>query len=241
MATRPPLTFDELADVIRRSAGVHIDSAELSTRAMVKFIDLEIDSLGMLGVVNVLEKSGVLLHADAHELTTPAELLAHFNAQLTELDAPAHTESSILIDAPFDLVWTVTNDVPSWPQLFSEYAAAEVLERDGDSVTFRLTMYPDENGKVWSWVSQRTMDRAAGRVEAHRVETGPFEFMHIRWTYEQQPNGVLLRWVQDFRMKPTAPIDTPAMAERINTNSAVQLELIRSKVEQLAKDVVPAD
>ena len=40
-----------------------------------------------------------------------------------------HTDNAIVIDAPMDLVWEMTNDVPAWPQLFSEYAAAEILER----------------------------------------------------------------------------------------------------------------
>jgi aromatase len=59
-----------------------------------------------------------------------------------------HTENSITIDAPLDLVWDVTNDIENWPQLFSEYASLEVLSRDGDTTKFRLTMHPDENGKV---------------------------------------------------------------------------------------------
>ncbi|MGH3264113.1 MAG: SRPBCC family protein, partial [Trebonia sp.] len=108
-----------------------------------------------------------------------------------------HTEQSIVIDAPFQLVWDMTNDVPSWPDLYSEYAAAAVLQREGDTVTFRLTMHPDENGTVWSWVSQRTMDRAARKVFAHRVETGPFEYMNIYWAYADEPGGgTRMTWIQ---------------------------------------------
>ena len=63
---------------------------------------------------------------------------------------PGHTENEISIKAPVNLVWDMTNDLERWPQLFSEYAAVEVLSREGDRTTFRLTMHPDENGKVWS-------------------------------------------------------------------------------------------
>lgn len=146
----------------------------------------------------------------------------------------AHTENEIVIDAPMELVWTMTNDVAQWPGLFSEYAAAEILDRRGPTVRFRLTTYPDEQGRVWSWVSDRTPDPVTRTVTAQRVETGPFEFMHIRWEYEQLPAGVRMRWVQDFRMKPTAPLDDEGMAARINANSAVQLALIKRKVEQAA-------
>jgi len=35
-------------------------------------------------------------------------------------------------------------------------------------------------------------------------------------------------------MKPTAPIDDPAMTERLNTNTAVQMDLIKKKIEAAA-------
>lgn len=145
-----------------------------------------------------------------------------------------HTENEIVIDAPMDLVWKMTNDVPGWPELFSEYAEAEVLAREGETIRFRLTMHPDEEGRVWSWVSERTPDPAARTVSAHRVETGPFEYMRIHWDYAEVPGGVRMRWVQDFAMKPSAPVDDAGMTARINKNSAVQLGRIKSLVEAAA-------
>jgi aromatase len=79
-------------------------------------------------------------------------------------------------------VWTVTNNVAAWPWLFSEYAAAEVLETAENYVKFRLTTHP-EDGRSWSWVSERTADPTNHVVVARRVETGPFEYMNIRWEY----------------------------------------------------------
>ncbi|MFF6996458.1 SRPBCC family protein [Streptomyces sp. NPDC008313] len=147
-----------------------------------------------------------------------------------------HTDNSVTIDAPLDLVWDITNDIENWPRLFSEYASLEVLSRDGDSTTFRLTMHPDDNGKVWSWVSERTMDRDALTVRARRVETGPFAHMDIRWEYAETPDGTLMRWVQDFAMKPDAPVDDDWMTDNINRNSRTQMALIRDRIEQLARD-----
>ena len=152
----------------------------------------------------------------------------------TAAEPVGHVDNSILIRAGFDLVWDVTNEIERWPELFTEYAGVEVISRTGDTVRFRLAMHPDENGKVWSWVSERAMDRAHGRVLARRVEPGPFEFMDIEWTYTPEGDGTRMRWIQDFRMRPDAPIDTAAMAERINTNTAIQMDAIRRKVEQLA-------
>ncbi|WP_371477645.1 SRPBCC family protein [Kitasatospora sp. NBC_00315] len=145
-----------------------------------------------------------------------------------------HTDNEIVIAAPLDLVWEITNDLENWPQLFSEYASVEVLQREGQSTTFRLTMHPDENGQIWSWVSERTTDRPSLTVKARRVEPGPFEFMDIRWEYAEDPGGTRMRWIQDFAMKPTAPVDDNGMTNHINRNSRVQMELIREKVEKRA-------
>ncbi len=145
----------------------------------------------------------------------------------------ARTENEVVIDAPLDVTWAATNDVETWPGLFTEYAKAEVLEREGERVRFRLTMHPDENGTVWSWVSERTTDPATHTVKARRVEPGPFEFMNIEWFYEPTETGTLMRWVQEFHMRPEAPVDDDQMTERINTNTALQMAIIKQKVEAL--------
>ncbi|MBQ0864875.1 SRPBCC family protein [Streptomyces smyrnaeus] len=150
-----------------------------------------------------------------------------------------HTDNSIVIDAPLELVWEMTNDLDSWPRLFSEYASVEVLEdKDGDSgreILFRLTMHPDEDGNAWSWVSKRIPDPKTRQVRAHRVETGPFEYMNIYWEYLPEGDGTKMRWVQDFHMKEAAPVTDEGMTEHLNRNTAIQMKLIKEKVEAAAK------
>jgi aromatase len=147
-----------------------------------------------------------------------------------------HTDNSVVINAPMDLVWDMTNDVESWPQLFSEYAAAEILGRDGDTITFRLTMHPDDQGRVWTWVSQRTPDPSARRVRAHRLEAGAFKWMNLQWEYVQTDEGVRMRWVQDFEMRPDAHTDDEGMAEHLNRTSHTQMARIKEIVEKGAAD-----
>ncbi|MEU8523371.1 SRPBCC family protein [Streptomyces sp. NBC_01216] len=143
-------------------------------------------------------------------------------------------DNSIVIAAPMDLVWDMTNDVESWPELFSEYAAAEILERDGATLRFRLTLRPDENGQVWSWVSERTPDPATRTVRARRIETGPFEFMDLYWSYEQTEAGVEMCWRQEFTVHPGLPFGDVEMAERLNTNTRREMARIKGLVEQAA-------
>lgn len=148
----------------------------------------------------------------------------------------ARTENEIVISAPFDLVWDMTNDVESWPTLFSEYAKAEVLERDGDTVRFRLTTHPEEDGTVWSWVSERTADRGSRSVRARRIETGPLlEHMDIFWDYGDAPDGVRMRWVQEFALKPAAPVDEAGAIDFLNRETKVQMARIKQVIEAAAR------
>jgi aromatase len=55
--------------------------------------------------------------------------------------------------------------------------------------------------------------------------------MHIRWTYDEVDDGVLMRWVQEFEMRPDAPVDDAAMADNLNTNTPIQMAVIKAKLE----------
>lgn len=223
-----PLTA-EITDILVANCGLDADAAARAPAASLE--ELGMDSLALLELSAVVaDRWQVQIPEQAGQLSIAgvAELVAR------QADQPGHTENSVLIAAPLPLVWDVTNDVANWPQLFTEYARADILHRDGDTVRFRLTMHPDENGTVWSWVSERTADPVTRQVDARRVETGPFEYMRIHWRYAEEPGGTRMTWVQDFAMKPTAPVDDAGMTDRINANSAVQLAVIREKIERLA-------
>jgi aromatase len=146
---------------------------------------------------------------------------------------PAHTDNEVVINAPLDVVWEKMNDVENWPDLFSEYAKAEVLEREGNTMRFRLTTHPDPeyDGQVWTWVSERTVDPETHSVKAYRIETGPFDHMNIEWYFEPVDDGTKMRWVQDFSMKPTAPADDEQAQEYINRNTREQMNVIKERLE----------
>jgi aromatase len=149
------------------------------------------------------------------------------------------TQNEVVITAPMDLVWRMTNDVESWPTLFTEYASAEILEQAGNRVRFRLTTHPEDDGKAWSWVSERIADPALRTVTARRIETGPLlESMNIRWEYEDasgpQGEAVRLRWIQEFQMRPDAPVDDHGAEAHLNRQTAVEMAHIKEVVERAA-------
>jgi aromatase len=145
----------------------------------------------------------------------------------------AHTDNSVVIDRPIDEVWQRMNDLENWTNLFTEYASVEVIEREGETVKFRLTTHPDpeNDGQVWSWVSERTMYPDEYRTKSHRIETGPFEYMNIDWYFEPENGGTKMRWVQDFTMKPTAPANDEQATDYLNRNTAVQMQAIKERLE----------
>ncbi|GAB2669889.1 SRPBCC family protein [Saccharopolyspora gloriosae] len=146
----------------------------------------------------------------------------------------ARTDNSVTVRAPLPLVWDMTNDVESWPELFAEYARSEVLRRDGDTIDFRLTTRPDAEGRSWSWVSRRVLDVHGRTVRARRLETGPFERMDLHWTYQEVEAGTVLRWVQEFTMRADAPFDDAAMTARINAMTRTNMDRIKAVIEKAA-------
>ncbi|MEU8261854.1 SRPBCC family protein [Micromonospora sp. NPDC048999] len=219
----------EITDILVTRCGLDAETAARTPAASLA--ELGMDSLALLELSAVVaDRWRVRIPEQAGQLSIAgvADLVARW------VDPPGHTENAIDIAAPLSLVWEVTNDVARWPELFTEYAAVEILDRAGDTVRFRLTMHPDENGVAWSWVSERTADPATRQVHAHRVETGPFEYMHIHWCYDEFAGGTRMSWVQDFAMKPEAPVNNAGMTDRINANSKVQLAVIKERIERRA-------
>ena len=149
----------------------------------------------------------------------------------------AHTDNEIVINAPLEFVWERMNDVENWPNLFTEYAKVEVIEREGNTIKMRFTTHPDPeyNNQVWSWVSERTMFPDTYTTKSTRIETGPFEFMNIDWYFERVDGGTKMRWVQDFSMKPEAPANDEQAEDYMNRNTKTQMSAIKERLEQAAQ------
>jgi len=144
-----------------------------------------------------------------------------------------HTDNAVVIDKPIEEVWQRMNDLENWTNLFTEYSSVEILEREGNTVKFRLTTHPDPDyeGQVWSWVSERTMDPENYTTKSHRIETGPFEYMNIEWYFEPADGGTKMRWIQDFSMKESAPANDEQAEEYLNKNTAEQMKAIKERLE----------
>ncbi|MET7517980.1 acyl carrier protein [Streptomyces sp. NPDC005480] len=77
------LTFDELARLMKKAAGVTVDPHQLEESPDSPFDAVGLDSLGLLGIVGELEnRSGQPLPPDSERCKTPREFLDLVNSTL---------------------------------------------------------------------------------------------------------------------------------------------------------------
>ena len=141
-----------------------------------------------------------------------------------------HTRNSIVINASYDQVFDTSNFIERWTELFGqEYAKADVLARNGNEITFRLT---DQDGK--SWVSKRWLFKDLKFAYAARWEPMfPFKYMKIIWLYTETPDGILMTWIQDFEMDPGFTKFTAEQIEGfINKHSQDNMKIFKQVIEK---------
>ena len=143
-----------------------------------------------------------------------------------------HTSNSIIINAPYDLVFDISNDIPRWTELFgTEYKKAEVVKKEADKITFRLT---DDEDK--SWQSWRLLLKDKNLAYAEREDPKfPFKYMKIIWLYTQKPEGIELSWIQHFEMDEKAKFNDTQVEGFINGHSKDNLKIFKEVIEKEAK------
>jgi aromatase len=156
-----------------------------------------------------------------------------------------HTCNSIIINAPYDLVFEISNDIPRWTELFgSEYKKAEIVKKEDNKITFRLT---DDEDK--SWISWRLLFKDKFFTYSERQEPKfPFKYMKIVWLYTPKPDGVALvtgsqttglcpvelTWIQHFEMDEKAKFNDEQVEGFINKHSKDNLLIFKKVIEKAA-------
>ncbi len=142
-----------------------------------------------------------------------------------------HTCNSIIINAPYDLVFDISNDIPRWTELFGgEYKKAEIVEKKGNLLTFRLT---DDEEK--SWVSWRLLFKDEYFTYSQRHDPlFPFKYMKIIWLYTLKPEGTEMTWIQHFEMDEKAKFNDQQVEGFINKHSQDNLKIFKELIEKEA-------
>jgi len=143
-----------------------------------------------------------------------------------------HTCNSIIINAPYDLVFDISNDITRWTELFgNEYKKAEVVKIEANKIIFRLT---DEDDK--SWQSWRLLFKDKYFAYAQREEPKfPFKYMKIIWLYTPKTEGVEMVWIQHFEMDAKAKFNDSQIEGFINEGSQQNLKIFKEIIEKESK------
>ena len=144
-----------------------------------------------------------------------------------------HTVNSIVVNAPYDNVYDTSNHIERWTELFGdEYVKADVLERKGNRIEFRLT---DNEGN--SWTSFRLLFKENNLAYAQKNEpTFPFQYMKIIWLYTPQEDGIKMTWIQDFEMHPDFKKFTDdQIVGFVNQHSQDNLKIFKRVIEEESK------
>jgi len=142
-----------------------------------------------------------------------------------------HTCNSITINAPYGLIFDISNDIPRWTELFgTEYKGAEITKKEGNKITFKLT---DDEGK--SWQSWRLLFKERNFTYAEREEPKfPFKFMKIVWLYTPKQEGIEMAWIQHFEMDEKAKFNDEKVEGFINKHSQDNLKIFKDVIEKEA-------
>ncbi|MFH1771620.1 MAG: SRPBCC family protein [Candidatus Omnitrophota bacterium] len=140
----------------------------------------------------------------------------------------AHTVNSIVIDAPYEKVFDLSNDISRWKEFFSEYTESEVTEKEANKVVFKLT---HENGNTWK--SYRLLFKDDYFAYASRLSPMfPFEYMKIVWLYRPVEGGIEMTWIQDFKMDKNAKYTDEQVEGLINKHSVENLKRFKEIIEK---------
>jgi len=82
--TNSPVTYEELASLMKSRAGTPVEPDELALRCDATFEEFGLDSLGLLGIISELEnRYGCSIDSKPEAHTTPSALLELVNSTIS--------------------------------------------------------------------------------------------------------------------------------------------------------------
>ncbi|MGG2119888.1 hypothetical protein AB1J99_30240 [Bacillus bombysepticus] len=145
-------------------------------------------------------------------------------------------ENTITIWRDFDTVFDLSNQIELWPQLFTEYKEAAIIEQKENEIKFRLVTHPRDGKESKSWISKRIIEKDKKRAIAERIDPKyPFEFMHIKWLYNVLDTDLTqMIWIQEFKVHPDLKdkgVTEEQMQDYLNKNTIIQMKSVKEKIE----------
>jgi ribosome-associated toxin RatA of RatAB toxin-antitoxin module len=120
-----------------------------------------------------------------------------------------HTGNSIVMRAPKSDIFEAAANLERWPEILPHYRYIQYLERGATRNV--VIMAAVRSGIPISWTSEQIIDRENMQVRFHHLKAFT-KGMDVVWTFDDQPDGVLVQIIHDLRFR--VPALSP-LADRI--------------------------
>jgi uncharacterized membrane protein len=148
-----------------------------------------------------------------------------------------HTGNSIIISSPLELIFETAANLELWPKILPHYRYIHYLERNVNRNV--VIMAATRSGIPISWTSEQIIDRERLKIHFHHLEAWT-KGMHVVWTFNPVPNGVLVEILHDlnFRVPALAPLAEPIIGNFFISNIANKtLHCMKAYLESQGKMV----
>ena len=121
-----------------------------------------------------------------------------------------HKENSILINAPYDLIFSTAADLSQWPRILPHYRWVRYIEKSPNK---NLVVMAARRGWIpIQWTSEQEIDNDLQQVRFHHLKAFT-KGMDVVWTFTETPKGVEVRIAHE--LKPTIPLIGSLIADWI--------------------------
>jgi aromatase len=142
-----------------------------------------------------------------------------------------HTDVEVVVRAPLETVWTVSNAHELWS---AERHKLYFSRDDGRWISFQVTSPPDERGRSWTYNVDRSQYPEQHTVYSRRWGNPELVYSVAWWLYSEVPEGTKIRCVQDFEMAADASVDDREMERIVENTSRGALTRMAARVEAAA-------
>ncbi|MEV8536682.1 aromatase/cyclase [Streptomyces sp. NPDC051211] len=136
------------------------------------------------------------------------------------------------VAAPAGVVYALIADTTQWPLFVPPSIHVERLDFDGVRDRFRI--WATANGSVSSWLSRRTLDACARRIDFRQeLPAAPLLAMGGSWTVEELgPDRSRLLLSHEYEVAADRPGDAEWVRRATDTNSLAELAQLKDTAER---------
>src|SRR6267143_309776 len=127
--------------------------------------------------------------------------------------------NSIIMQAPKMSIFETAANLELWPKILPHYRYIRYLERSPHRNV--VVMAARRSGIPIKWTSEQIIDRERLEISFNNLKAFT-KGMHVVWTFNETPDGVLVTIVHDlhFRIPALAPIAEPIIGDFFTHNVA---------------------